>query len=648
MINFDKNQVKWGKFINKGAYGKVYEVEYKGQKYAGKKIPDLIIKKENLMEALQREIDILEKMSKCENSVKFYAHYRENNDEVIILELCDCELEEILNRASSGFNSAEICTIMKGLNNAFSIMNINNIMHRDIKLENVMVKYTNKWHTKFIPKINDYGLSRQVKEVASTLCGSPVYMAPEIFIENKYNRKADLWSIGVMMYYMYFREFPYDIKQGMFNLPPNQIKNIFNKKKKKDANDKLLDDLINKLLTYDPNKRISWDQYLNHPFFNKGRELLKKIQTLVIKEDNYVIKIYDYILEEMVLQSYEKELENEDIINNSPDTLISIDDCLNSNNDEYYILGVVGQYLEDIGINCIIEKDNKVKDDNENYYNLNIIQFICNGYIWKNKYLLDFELGFNRINQLVQEDLERGKFNEKLKKAIVKAYNLSEDELIITNYKRDKKQYRAVAVFKSNFNKNMTKNELLNIFKDDNELKTLKYIEKKFVIPSIKLSRTMLYSNGNIKNNIYGKNDTRGGERYNPPLGWIKYGLNVSKRFDKGNDDWLGFTHQKGEWSIAYAPFTGIDENIPQDFKDDDDDKKPGKKVGVGLYCPSRPELMEKRTETIKIKGTNYKIGFMMRVKPEKIRKPKSNKDMWVLSGNYDEIRPYGILVKKI
>ena len=37
-----------------------------------------------------------------------------------------------------------------------------------------------------------------------------------------------------------------------------------------------------------------------------------------------------------------------------------------------------------------------------------------------------------------------------------------------------------------------------------------------------------------------------------------------------------------------------------------------------------------------------------MRVKPEKIRKPKSNNDMWVLNGNEDEIRPYGILVKKI
>ena len=552
------------------------------------------------MEALKREIDILEKMSKCENSVKFYAHYRENNDEVIILELCDCELEELLNNTLNGFSSGEICSIMKGLNNAFSIMNINNIIHRDIKLNNIMVKYIDKLHTKFIPKVNDYGISKQFKAGEHlTICGTPSYIAPEIFINHQYDRKADLWSIGVMMYYMYFKDHPYDLKERMFQLTQNELKNIFNKKKKKDANDKLLDDLLNKLLTFDPDKRITWNNYLIHPFFNKGRVLSKKIQTLVIKEDNYVIGLKDHILEEMVLQSYEKELENEDIINNSPDTLISIDDCLNSNNDEFFILGVLGQYLEDIGITCIIEKDNKEKNDNENNYNKNIIQFICNGYIWKNQYLLDFELGFNRINQLIDNYEERAEFNGKLRNVMIKAYNLSEDEIIITNYKRDKKQYRAVAVFKSNFNKNMTKNELLNIFKDDNELKTLKYIEKKFVIPSIKLSRSMLYPNHNIKNNNYGRNDTRGGERYNPPLGWIKYGLNVSKRFDKGNDDWLGFTHKKGEWSIAYAPFTGIDENIPQDFKDDNDDKNPGKKVGVGLYCPSRPELMEKRTETI-------------------------------------------------
>ena len=54
-------------------------------------------------------------------------------------------------------------------------------------------------------------------------------MAPEVFISDEYTTKADLWSIGVMMYYMYFKDFPYEVKANIYNLPPNQIKNLFNK-----------------------------------------------------------------------------------------------------------------------------------------------------------------------------------------------------------------------------------------------------------------------------------------------------------------------------------------------------------------------------------------------------------------------------------
>ena len=111
-----------------------------------------------------------------------------------------------------------------------------------------MVKYIDKLHTKFIPKVNDYGISKQFKAGEHlTICGTPSYIAPEIFINHQYDRKADLWSIGVMMYYMYFKDHPYDLKERMFQLTQNELKNIFNKKKKKDANDKLLDDLLNSI-----------------------------------------------------------------------------------------------------------------------------------------------------------------------------------------------------------------------------------------------------------------------------------------------------------------------------------------------------------------------------------------------------------------
>ena len=48
------------------------------------------------------------------------------------------------------------------------------------------------------------------------------------------------------------------------------------------------------------------------------------------------------------------------------------------------------------------------------------------------------------------------------------------------------------------------------------------------------------------------------------------------------------------------------------------------------------------------VNGENYYMAFMLRVKPDKIRCSKNKKDYWVLNGTNDEIRPYGILIKKV
>ena len=268
---FNKDECKWGKRLGKGNFGEVYEVEYHGKKYAGKLIPKMKLMTEDDVKYMQGEIDILKKMSSCENSVKLYYNYKDNGDEILILELCDCELADILNHCK-GFDTSQIYEVMSGLNNAFRYMNQSEIIHRDIKLENIMIKYTDASHTKFIPKINDYGVSRTLKKgLASTFCGSPLYMAPEVIMKKPYTDKADLWSIGVLIYIMHFKEIPFAMMSIDFNgyIDENVIKKMLNKKKRRDAEDKQLDDLLNRLLTYDPDQRISWNDYLNHPFFNK-------------------------------------------------------------------------------------------------------------------------------------------------------------------------------------------------------------------------------------------------------------------------------------------------------------------------------------------------------------------------------------------
>ena len=92
-------------------------------------------------------------------------------------------------------------------------------------------------------------------------------MAPEILDDQKYNNKCDLWSLGVIIYQLYTKKFPYE---------GNVNKAILNQIKKKglsvldviEDNDYLLKDLLSKLLQKEPDKRISWEDYYKHPFFN--------------------------------------------------------------------------------------------------------------------------------------------------------------------------------------------------------------------------------------------------------------------------------------------------------------------------------------------------------------------------------------------
>jgi serine/threonine protein kinase len=89
----------------------------------------------------------------------------------------------------------------------------------------------------------------------------------------KYGEKTDLWSIGILIYFMHFKEFPFDYPSSFDSLSENQIKKIFDRNKKKNSTDNKLDDLINKLLKYNPEKRITWNEYFNHRFFNKENTL---------------------------------------------------------------------------------------------------------------------------------------------------------------------------------------------------------------------------------------------------------------------------------------------------------------------------------------------------------------------------------------
>ena len=635
------------KVLGKGQFGLVYKLEYQGKEYAVKIISKDKIDnnpeeelREYLKNALKRETDILKRMSQFENSIKFYYFFPEGNDYILVLEFCDTDLQKLL-KAKGKFSSSEIQAIMGGLNKPFKYMHNNGILHRDIKPENIMIKFTDSSKTKYIAKIADYGISRELDNgKASTILGSPRYMSPEILIgEDDYNDKSDLFSIGIMIYELYFNSYPFPMPKSN-----KEVKKFYSAKKKQDCQDKLLDDLINKLLTYDPDKRISWDDYFNHPFFNSTGEenLTNKVENLTIYDEkqHQIINLYDYVIEKMV--DY-----NTSIVY-VPKKKITVDECLKLINEPFFILGILGKYLEQIGISVTIEKENLKITPEISSYNKDIFQIICNSYILKSKYLLDFDLGENKIQFLVKNAIDKGKFNAKLKNMIMKIYNFKEGEIVISNHRRNNNRFTAIIAIKSNFNKNITKDELIKAFSEDEELKTLDRVDKELIMPKVKLSKSMLNPSQDNKINKWAMGEKRGGEDYIPPLGWINYGININHRFNDRNFDWLSTSNKKGQWCVAYCGITGITKNMEQIYENDDDIRHPGQKVGVGVYCPCDPKLLEEYTETINVNGENYKVGFMTRVKPDKIRASAKNKNMWVVNGNDNELRPYGILIKKV
>ena len=214
----------------------------------------------------------IENMKICENkySVKFYESFENENILAIVMELCDNNLSNILIKKKEGFNIKEIYEIMYQLNKTFKIMRENRIVHRDIKLDNILIKYEKNNILNFICKLTDYGISKKMNDftICKTYAGTAITMAPEILknegLNKEYDEKCDLWSIGVIIYQLYFKRPPFigNNEYSILNLIKNQGKKLLEK-----TGYYQLDDLITKLLIEDPKKRLNWDEYFNHSFF---------------------------------------------------------------------------------------------------------------------------------------------------------------------------------------------------------------------------------------------------------------------------------------------------------------------------------------------------------------------------------------------
>ena len=351
----------------------------------------------------------------------------------------------------------------------------------------------------------------------------------------------------------------------------------------------------------------------------------------------------------------------------NPDRFINIETTLSSpgllssnlpsKNDYKYILCLIGKILKNNGIEVGIYKQCKDKDR----IDLASIQFIFSGLITKKKYKLCFsnKIGLEVYVCVINDLTYRKKFIEEWKDKISKQTKINKNLIILTNPRAiDSRLYIDLA-----FNPRVG---TINDTALKNVLKTIDIINvvKHSLLDGCRLSENIFDQNFH---KFYAKklfNQRRGGEEYIQPLNWMAYGINISGKYDFGNNTWLGNKNLQNEFAVAYFGINNLVnknlnmmENIMslmgnaetgKTFINVKNARNPGQKCKSGAYFYKNPDYAENSSEIIKIGGFEYKIMFMCRVKPSKINQPENFQDCWILSPTPDEVRPYKILIKKI
>ena len=266
------------KELGAGSFGRVLLVQHKitQAKYAIKAIDKR--NKANIQEKpyFRREIEIMYRVHHP-NVVKLFGHFEDNNYCYFIMEYIGGGNIYALVPKSRSISTQQIASIMKDVISAVYFLHHMHpkIVHRDIKPENVLLDKG------MVAKLTDFGWSNYMQGdiKRTTVCGTPVYLAPEIINNQGHDEHVDIWCIGVLLFELMAGYSPWqgdDVQTVRYNI--SRLKIRWPRDMDRDAMD-----LISKILKYNPEERLSLRQMLAHPFFTK---FFPNASSCLIKPDN--------------------------------------------------------------------------------------------------------------------------------------------------------------------------------------------------------------------------------------------------------------------------------------------------------------------------------------------------------------------------
>ncbi|XP_026153205.1 serine/threonine-protein kinase ULK1 isoform X3 [Mastacembelus armatus] len=246
------------------------------------------INKKNLAKSqtlLGKEIKILKEL-KHENIVELLDFQETASSVYLVMEYCNGgDLADYLH--SKGTLSEDtIRVFLQQIAGAMRVLQAKGIIHRDLKPQNILLSYPpgRKSHSNnTCIKIADFGFARHLQNnmMAATLCGSPMYMAPEVIMSQNYDAKADLWSIGTIVFQCLTGKAPFQASS------PQDLRLFYEKNKNLTPNipretSSHLRQLLLGLLQRNHKDRIDFDEFFCHPFLEASPSIKKTTPTVTM------------------------------------------------------------------------------------------------------------------------------------------------------------------------------------------------------------------------------------------------------------------------------------------------------------------------------------------------------------------------------
>lgn len=278
---------------------------------------------------IENEVELLRKV-KHKNIISFVDVIKGISNIYIICDFANGGDFKSLINSHAPFNENESKHYMFQIKEAMKCLHEHNIIHRDIKPKNLLVNFKKKRNSinyNYLDveiKLADFGFAKELKNniMTETLCGTPLYMAPEIICKNNVHQKSDIWSLGIILYEMAFKQYPFGTPENIMELRKEMDFHYPGIPNTKNVYCKHFNELLTKMLHQDPEKRLEWIELFEHKWFNCNCNNINKCNTISIIDRE--------IIDSSTSNNHQHEDSDSDDSNNSNDS----DDSNNSDNKE--------------------------------------------------------------------------------------------------------------------------------------------------------------------------------------------------------------------------------------------------------------------------------------------------------------------------